>query len=76
MLKTEPLLRLDGHIFFYVFRVRKRNTLNNQIIYRPDFVPGLKQQKPQLIELQLFTSAREERLELPTLGFGDRCSTN
>ena len=23
-----------------------------------------------------FTSAREERLELPTPGFGDRCSTN
>ncbi len=23
-----------------------------------------------------FTSAREERLELPTPGFGDQCSTN
>ena len=23
-----------------------------------------------------FPFAREERLELPTLGFGDRCSTN
>ena len=33
-------------------------------------------QKLQLFELQLFISAREERLELPTLGFGDRCSTN
>ena len=26
--------------------------------------------------LRLYVVAREERLELPTLGFGDRCSTN
>ena len=34
-------------------------------------------EKPQIIDDYLrFTSAREERLELPTPGFGDRCSTN
>ena len=42
----------------------------------PKFVRPINGQKLQLIQLQLFISAREERLELPTLGFGDRCSTN
>ena len=42
----------------------------------PIFVRPINGQKLQLFELQLFISAREERLELPTLGFGDRCSTN
>ena len=42
----------------------------------PIFVRPINEQKLQLFELQLFISAREERLELPTLGFGDRCSTN
>ena len=42
----------------------------------PKFVRPINGQKLQLIQLQLLISAREERLELPTLGFGDRCSTN
>ena len=34
-----------------------------------------KKEKLQIKDSQL-SFAREERLELPTLGFGDRCSTN
>ena len=30
----------------------------------------------QIIDSYRIIYAREERLELPTLGFGDRCSTN
>ena len=33
-----------------------------------------KSQKPQYLNIEAF--AREERLERPTLGFGDQCSTN
>ena len=42
----------------------------------PAFVRPINCKKPQVINLQLFIVAREERLELPTPGFGDRCSTN
>ena len=41
-----------------------------------DICPTLKVEALQVINLQGFMSAREERLELPTPGFGDRCSTN
>ncbi len=33
-----------------------------------------KMQKPQYLHIEVF--AREERLERPTPGFGDQCSTN
>ncbi len=41
-----------------------------------DICPTLKVEALQVINLQGFIFAREERLELPTPGFGDRCSTN
>ena len=41
-----------------------------------DICPTLKVEALQVINLQAFIFAREERLELPTPGFGDRCSTN
>ena len=41
-----------------------------------DICPTLKVEALQVINLQVFIFAREERLELPTPGFGDRCSTN
>ncbi len=34
----------------------------------------IKKQMPQYVNIEAF--AREERLERPTPGFGDQCSTN
>jgi hypothetical protein len=60
ILKKHPLCTLSLPFFFYL----------------PELRGFLRCTQNKLLALSYFLLARVERLELPTPGFGDQCSTN
>ncbi len=63
---------------FLILRKRPLCTLSSPFFYY--YLPGLRGflrcTQDKLLALPYFLLARVERLELPTPGFGDQCSTN